>query len=107
MYTLAASYESGLGVNTRVAVGRMSWLGLASGREHWPTPAFTEVFILCSEEQSPPPPPCTAPTGHCRSNRHWQEGYWLTKIIVLRWLGKMYGVNLITERQPIGPQFNR
>ena len=36
--------------DTRVAVGRMSWLGLASGREHWPTPAFTEVDILCSDK---------------------------------------------------------
>ena len=35
--------------DTRVAVGRMSWLGLDFGREHWPTPAFTEVNILCSD----------------------------------------------------------
>ena len=36
--------------NTRVAVGKMSWLGLDFGREHWPTPAFTEVYILCSDK---------------------------------------------------------
>ena len=35
--------------DTRVAVGKMSWLGLDFGREHWPTPAFTEVNILCSD----------------------------------------------------------
>ena len=35
--------------DTRVAVGKMSWLGLDFGREHWPTPAFTEINILCSD----------------------------------------------------------
>ena len=29
------------------------------------------------------------------------------KNIVLRWLGDVHWVNLITERQPISPQFNQ
>ena len=92
--------------NTHAAVDKVSWLGLvrldSRAGQHL---RYKDIFSAAIEQSS-------TNTMHSTSKSLQEQQELATRVladknIVLRWLGDVYGVNFITGRQPISPQFNQ